>query len=93
MFVFDCGIVPALFITFMICRKRSIREEAIRILRLAAGRLEMTWDARTVTAICEKMLKAEDEESERESERERKELGDSAPPSSMLSERHEVLTC
>jgi hypothetical protein len=76
MFVFDCGVVPALFITFMVCRKRSIREEAIRILNLAAGRLEMTWDARTVVAICEKMLKAEDEE--------RKELRDSAHPSSVF---------
>jgi hypothetical protein len=89
MFVFDCGVVPALFITFMICRKRSIREEAIRILNLAAGRLEMTWDARTVTAICEKMLKAEDEERERG----RNELRNSAPPRSLLSERHEVSTC
>jgi hypothetical protein len=89
MFVFDCGVVPALFITFMICQKRSIREEAIRILNLAAGRLEMTWDARTIAAICEKTLKAEDEESERE----RKELGDSAPLSSLFSDRHEVSSC
>lgn len=91
MFVFDCGVVPALFITFMICQKRSIREEAIRILHLAAGRLEMTWDARTVAAICERTLKAEDEERERE--RERKELGDSVNPSSLFSDRHEVSNC
>ena len=87
--MFDCGVVPALFITFMICRKRSIREEAIGILKLAAGRLEMMWDAITITAICEKMLKTEDEEMERE----RNELGNSAPQSSLLSENNESSNC
>ena len=58
-FVFDCGVIPSLFITIMICRNRSIREEAIRILRMAEGRMEITWNAATVADMGEKVLNAE----------------------------------
>ena len=34
-FGFDCGVVPVLFIAIMICRNRSVREEAIGVLRMA----------------------------------------------------------
>ncbi|KAE9368242.1 hypothetical protein N431DRAFT_414528 [Stipitochalara longipes BDJ] len=60
-FGFDCGIVPALFIAIMICRDREIREEAIEILRMAKGRVEVVWDASKVAELGEKMLKAEEQ--------------------------------
>jgi Fungal specific transcription factor domain len=58
-FGFDCGMVPALFIAIMICRNREIREEAVRILRLAEGRIEVVWDASKVADLGEEMLRAE----------------------------------
>jgi hypothetical protein len=60
-FGFDCGVVPALFIAVMICRNREIREEAIRILRLAEGRIEVVWDAVKVAELGERMLRAEEQ--------------------------------
>jgi hypothetical protein len=59
-FSFDCGFVPALFIAIMICRNREIREEAIEVLRMAKGRVEVVWDASKVAELGEKMLKAEE---------------------------------
>jgi hypothetical protein len=45
----------------MICRHRRIREEAIRILRLAEGRIEVVWDAAKVAELGERMLRAEEQ--------------------------------
>jgi hypothetical protein len=59
-FGFDCGVVPSLFIAIMICRNRKIREEAINILKMAEGRIEVVWDASKVVELGEKMLKAEE---------------------------------
>lgn len=58
-FGFDCGVVPALFIAVMICRNRQIREDAISVLRMAEGRIEVVWDASKVAEIGERMLKVE----------------------------------
>jgi hypothetical protein len=60
-FGFDCGVVPSLFIAIMICRNKSIREEAIQILRMAEGRIEVVWDASVIAGLGEKMLRAEEE--------------------------------
>ncbi|KAH8790531.1 hypothetical protein F5882DRAFT_460800 [Hyaloscypha sp. PMI_1271] len=60
-FGFDCGVVPALFIAVMIFRNRGIREEAIRILRLAEGRIEVVWDTAKVAELGERMLRAEEQ--------------------------------
>lgn len=54
------GIVPALFVVIMVCRTRSIREEALDILKLAEGRVEVTWDAAVLAKVGEQVLQAED---------------------------------
>jgi Fungal specific transcription factor domain len=59
-FGFDCGIIPSLFIAIMICRNREIRKEAIEILRMAEGRVEVVWDASKVAELGEQMLNAEE---------------------------------
>jgi len=59
-FGFDCGVVPALFIAIMICRHRQIREEAIEVLRMAEGRIEVVWDASKVAELGERMIRAEE---------------------------------
>jgi hypothetical protein len=40
-FAFDIGLIEALYLVCMVCRKREICEEALRILKLAEGRVEM----------------------------------------------------
>lgn len=58
---FDCGVVPSLFIAIVICRNRSIREEAIAVLKMAEGRIEVLWDASQIAALGESLLLAEDQ--------------------------------
>lgn len=60
-FVVDCGIVPSLFVAFLICRNKSIREEAVRVLELAGDRMEVTWNAAAVAQMGRELLRAEDE--------------------------------
>jgi hypothetical protein len=60
-FVMDCGVVPSLFATIMLCQDRGMREEAIEILRLAGERMEVVWSAKAIADFGEQALKAEDE--------------------------------
>lgn len=60
-FVMDCGTIPALFVTVMICRDREIREEAVVLLRESSPRMEVVWDASTIADVCENMMRAEDQ--------------------------------
>jgi hypothetical protein len=60
-FGFECGVIPSLFITVMICRNRKIREEAVSILKMAKGRIEVVWDASKIAELGEKVLKAEEQ--------------------------------
>lgn len=55
-FVFECGILPALFITVMLCPERNIREEIVQVLKLAEGRIEVTWNAVEVVRIAESFV-------------------------------------
>lgn len=59
-FGFNCGIIPSLFIAIMICRNWEIRKAAIKVLRMAEGRVEVVWDALKVADLGEQMLKAEE---------------------------------
>ncbi|KAL5315158.1 hypothetical protein ACEPPN_017809 [Leptodophora sp. 'Broadleaf-Isolate-01'] len=58
-FVFECGILPALFITVMLCPKRSVRMDIIQVLKLAEGRVEVTWDAIEVARMAKFFMGAE----------------------------------
>jgi len=60
-FGFDCGLVPSLFIVVMICWNREIREEAISVLKMAEGRIEVVWDASKIAELGEMRLKAEEQ--------------------------------
>lgn len=55
-FVFECGILPALFLTVMLCPERRIREDIIQVLKLAEGRIEVTWNAVEVAKIAESFI-------------------------------------
>ncbi|CZR54913.1 uncharacterized protein PAC_04798 [Phialocephala subalpina] len=59
-FVFDCGIVPTLFVVVTNCWKRSLREEAIEVLESCGERMEVTWNAAAVAQIGRQILQAED---------------------------------
>ncbi|KAE8451405.1 hypothetical protein EG329_004034 [Mollisiaceae sp. DMI_Dod_QoI] len=59
-FVFDCGIVPTLFVVIMNCKRREVREEAVEILRSCGERMEITWNAAAVARLGEQLLRAED---------------------------------
>lgn len=60
-FVFECGVLPPLFIVIMLCRNRSVRVEAIRVLRMAEGRMEVTWDATAVANMAEMAMAAKEQ--------------------------------
>ncbi|KAF8854580.1 hypothetical protein BDZ45DRAFT_805722 [Acephala macrosclerotiorum] len=59
-FVFDCGIVPTLFVVVTNCWKRSLREEAIEVLESCGERMEATWNAAAVAKIGRQILQADD---------------------------------
>jgi len=59
-FIFDCGLIPPLFVVTMICRERSIREDAIQVLRMMEGRIEICWKAADIADLGERTLQAED---------------------------------
>lgn len=58
-FVYDCGLVPGLFIVVVLSRNQGLRRDAIRILRSAKGRVEVTWDAGSTADMVEAMMAAE----------------------------------
>ncbi|KAH7318983.1 hypothetical protein BKA65DRAFT_513589 [Rhexocercosporidium sp. MPI-PUGE-AT-0058] len=58
-FVFECGILPVLFMTFLLCTERSVRVEIVKVLKLAEGRVEVTWDAVEIARMVETFLHAE----------------------------------
>jgi hypothetical protein len=55
-FAFDIGPLEALFGVCMICPKKEICEEAIRLLKLAKGRTEMLGNAETYAVRCKGIL-------------------------------------
>lgn len=58
-FVFDKGILPALFMVMTTARDRLLRQEAVRVLKEAIPRREGVWDSLTVARIGEELLKLE----------------------------------
>ncbi|KAH8649481.1 hypothetical protein BGZ60DRAFT_201347 [Tricladium varicosporioides] len=44
-FVFDCGIVPSLFIVLFSCENIKVRRQIVDVLKKAEGRSEMVWEA------------------------------------------------
>jgi hypothetical protein len=65
-FVFDCGIVPGLFIVIVICENMAIRKEAFQLLQKTVPRREGAWDSTVLVKVAEQVLQvAEDTGSER----------------------------
>jgi hypothetical protein len=60
-FVVDCGIVPSLFVVITLCRDRSVREDAIKVLESCGERMEVTWNAAAIAQIGKQILEAEGE--------------------------------
>lgn len=58
-FVFDCGVLPSLFLTVMLCPEQSIRKEIVDVLKLAEGRLEVTWDAVEIARMAKLFMDAD----------------------------------
>lgn len=57
-FVFDCGIVPSLFIVLFSCKNIQVRRRIVEALKKAEGRSEMVWEANRVRELGEMMLAA-----------------------------------
>jgi hypothetical protein len=55
-FVFDCGIVPGLFIVVVICENLEIRKEALQVLKSTVPRREGVWDSVTLVNVAEQVL-------------------------------------
>lgn len=55
-FVFDCGIVPGLFIVTVICDNLEIKKEALHVLRGTIPRREGAWDSRMLTVVAEQVV-------------------------------------
>jgi hypothetical protein len=58
-FVFDCGIVPGLFIVVVACLDTSIRKEALQLLKDVIPRREGAWDSFVLAKAGEKTLQIE----------------------------------
>ena len=58
-FVFDCGIVPGLFIVVFTCLDMSMRKEALDVLRQIVPRREGVWDSSTLVRQGEMALQIE----------------------------------
>lgn len=59
-FVWDCGIIPPLFVVIKGCRNRRVREKAVEVLKSAIPRRELVWDAAEVAKLGEKLLAEDD---------------------------------
>jgi hypothetical protein len=55
-FVFDCGIVPGLFIVFSTSQNKTIQAEALRILKSIVPRREGVWDSTALVEMAETSL-------------------------------------
>lgn len=55
-FVFDCGIVPGLFIVTVICGNLGLRKEALQVLKTTVPRREGVWDSTTLLKVAEQVL-------------------------------------
>jgi hypothetical protein len=55
-FAFDIGLIDGLFVVCMVCRKKKVCEEALRILKLAKGRVEITSNAEKYAVDCEAII-------------------------------------
>ena len=55
-FVFDCGVVPGLFIVVVICENLEIRREALRVLKSTVPRREGTWDSVALVKVAEQVV-------------------------------------
>jgi hypothetical protein len=58
-FVFDCGIVPRLFIVVCICLDMNVRREALQVLREIVPRREGVWDSLALVRVGERALQIE----------------------------------
>ncbi|KAH8588506.1 hypothetical protein B0O99DRAFT_600739 [Bisporella sp. PMI_857] len=58
-FVFENGIMPALFIVAALCRDNVVRVEAVNVLRAMQPRREGVWDSVNVTKMGEELLNGE----------------------------------
>lgn len=56
-FAFDIGLIEGLFVVCVVCRKKEICEEALRILKAAKGRVEIISSAETYAANSEMILR------------------------------------
>ncbi|KUJ09353.1 uncharacterized protein LY89DRAFT_724374 [Mollisia scopiformis] len=61
-FVFNMGFVPSLFIIVTKCRDKTVRQEAIDVLKAAHPRREGVWDCLMVARIGEELIRSEEEE-------------------------------
>ncbi|TGO58361.1 hypothetical protein BELL_1296g00020 [Botrytis elliptica] len=59
-FIFECGILPQLFVVICKCPDEMIRREAKQILKDAEGRREGIWNAKTVGLVGADILRCED---------------------------------
>ncbi|KAF4629527.1 hypothetical protein G7Y89_g8610 [Cudoniella acicularis] len=57
-FVFDCGVVPAIFIVVASCRNLELQKEALALLKTTVPRREGTWDSVILVQYGEQTLKA-----------------------------------
>lgn len=55
-FVWDCGIIPGLSLVVTACLDRSIRVEALQVLKQLGSRREGTWDCLTAVQFGERCL-------------------------------------
>lgn len=55
-FMFDCGIVPGLFIVVVICENMDLRKEAFQLLKQTVPRREGAWDSTTLVAVATQVL-------------------------------------
>ncbi|TAQ89197.1 hypothetical protein B7494_g2473 [Chlorociboria aeruginascens] len=66
-FTFDSGIVGPLFLAVAKCKEKGIREEAIRLLKMAGRRREGLWDSRLMAMLGEEILRRDEAEIENSS--------------------------
>jgi hypothetical protein len=62
-FVFDVGIIPSLCTIMLMCPDRTLRKEAIDVLRSMGGRREAMWDSKVCADAGERALAMEDMQS------------------------------
>ena len=59
-FVFDCGVLPGLFIVLFTCLDMRLRKEALQVLREMVPRREGVWDSLTIVRMGERVLQMEE---------------------------------